>query len=160
ERPAGDLVGGELLGPGPGGEVADLPGDGPQPLAVGVVDDRDHEALEVHVDGDAEVHVVVHDQLGLAERAVHLGVLGDGVAAGAGAAAGASAAAGAAAAGWAPDSMTFSTSSRVMRPPRPVPSIVAGSRPCSLMRRRTTGDSSFPPASPLPLAASCLAAGA
>ena len=39
-------------------------------------------------------------------------------------------------------SMWSSTSSRVMRPPGPVPLIAAGSRPCSLTRRRTTGDSS------------------
>ena len=39
-------------------------------------------------------------------------------------------------------SAAASTSSRVMRPPTPVPVIVAGSRPCSAMRRRTTGDSS------------------
>ena len=59
--------GAELLGPGPAGEVGDLAGDGPQPLAVGVVDDRHDQALEVEVDGDAEVDVVVHDQLALAD---------------------------------------------------------------------------------------------
>ena len=61
------------------GEVADLAGDGPQPLAVGVLDDRHHQALEVEVDGDAEVDVVVDDQLVLAEGGVDLGVLADGV---------------------------------------------------------------------------------
>ena len=39
-------------------------------------------------------------------------------------------------------SMWSSTSSRVMRPPGPVPVIEAGSRPCSLTSRRTTGESS------------------
>ena len=33
------------------------------------------------------------------------------------------------------------TSSRVMRPPGPVPMMVSGSRPCSATRRRTTGES-------------------
>ena len=46
-------------------------------FAVGVVDDRHHQALEVEVDGDAEVHVVVHDQLVVAERRVDLGELAD-----------------------------------------------------------------------------------
>ena len=41
-------------------------------------------------------------------------------------------------------SMWSSTSSRVMRPPGPLPLIAAGSSPCSLTRRRTTGDSSTP----------------
>ena len=71
--PPGDVVGPELLRPRPAGEVADLAGDGPQPLAVGVVDDRHHQALEVEVDGDAEVDVVVHDQLALAEAGVDWG---------------------------------------------------------------------------------------
>jgi hypothetical protein len=43
------------------------------------VDDGHHQPLEVEVDGDAEVDVVVHDQLVLAEAGVHLGVLPDGV---------------------------------------------------------------------------------
>ena len=79
ERAAGDLVGRQLLRPGPCRQVADLTGDGAQPLAVGLPDDRHHQALEVEVDGDPEVDVVVDDQLVLAERGVDLGVLGDGV---------------------------------------------------------------------------------
>ena len=59
--------------------LGDLPGQGPQALAVGVVDDRDEEALEVEVDGDAEVDVVVHDQGVVADRAVDVGAVGDGV---------------------------------------------------------------------------------
>ena len=43
-------------------EVADLAGDQPQPLAVGVADDRRDQALEVEVDRDAEVDVAVHDE--------------------------------------------------------------------------------------------------
>ena len=50
--------------------------------------------------------------------------------------------AGAGAAGATPvDSMTAWTSASVMRPPAPVPSIVAGSMPWSAISRRTTGDS-------------------
>ena len=52
ERAAGDVVGRQLLGAGPVGEVVDLAGDGPQPLVVGVVHDRGEQALEVEVDGD------------------------------------------------------------------------------------------------------------
>ena len=49
-------------------------------------------------------------------------------------------------------SMWSSTSSRVMRPPGPVPVIASGSRPCSLTRRRTTGESSrLSPACAVPL---------
>ena len=57
------------------GEVADVAGDGAHALAVGVADDRDHEALEVEVDGDPEVQVVVHDQRLVGEGGVHLGEL-------------------------------------------------------------------------------------
>ena len=60
-------------------QIADLVRDRPHPLGLGVVDDRHHQALEVEVDGDAEVDVVVHDQLVLAERRVHFGVVADGV---------------------------------------------------------------------------------
>ena len=67
--------GGELLAPGPGGEVADLAGDGPHPLGVGVAHHRHHEALEVEVDGDPEVQVVVHDERLVGEGGVHLGEL-------------------------------------------------------------------------------------
>ena len=42
--------------------------------------------------------------------------------------------------------MACSTSARVMRPPRPVPVRVDGSRLFSLIRRRTTGDSTIPAA--------------
>ena len=45
--------------------------------------------------------------------------------------------------------MCRSTSSRVIRPPGPLPAIVAGSRPCSFTSRRTTGDSSTPAAFPV-----------
>ena len=38
ERAAGDLVGHQLLRPGPAGEVVDLPGDGAEPLALGAAD--------------------------------------------------------------------------------------------------------------------------
>ena len=40
--------------------------------------------------------------------------------------------------------MTASTSLRVMRPPTPVPAMLAGSREFSVIRRRTTGDSTRP----------------
>ena len=72
ERAAGDLVGRQLLGAGPGGEVVDVAGDGPQPLVVGVVDDRGEQALEVEVDRDGQVDVVVHDELAVADRRVHV----------------------------------------------------------------------------------------
>ena len=42
-------------------------------------------------------------------------------------------------------STTFSTSSRVIRPPTPVPVMVDGSSPFSSTRRRTSGDSSVRP---------------
>src|SRR3546814_5442523 len=58
ERATGELVRAQLLGPGPGGQVADAAGDGTEPEPVGAGDDRDEEALEVEVHGDAEVHVV------------------------------------------------------------------------------------------------------
>ena len=75
--PPRDVVGAELLVAGPVGEVGDLPGKGAQPLGVGVVDDRNDQALEVEVDGDAEVDVVVHDQLVVADRRVDVRELAD-----------------------------------------------------------------------------------
>ena len=54
-------------------------GDGPQPLVVGVVDHRGEQALEVEVDGDRQVHVVVHDELAVADRGVHVRELAQGV---------------------------------------------------------------------------------
>ena len=45
ERAAGHVVGCELLAAGPLGEVADLPGDQPEPLALGVLHDRHDQAL-------------------------------------------------------------------------------------------------------------------
>src|SRR3982074_2110358 len=60
---ARDVVHGETLGPGPAGQGGNLPGDGPQPLAVGVVDDGDQQTFEVEVHGNTEVDEVVHDQL-------------------------------------------------------------------------------------------------
>ena len=58
-------------------EVVDLAGDGAQPLAVGVADHRHEQALEVEVDRDAEVDVVVHDELAVADARVHVRELGD-----------------------------------------------------------------------------------
>ena len=57
----------------------DFPGDGPQTLAVGVVDHRGQEPLEREVDGDAEVHAVVDDQLVVAHRGVDVREVLDGV---------------------------------------------------------------------------------
>ena len=54
------------------GQVVDLAGDGPQPLAVGVADDRGQQALEVEVDRDRQVDVVVDDQLAVADGGVHV----------------------------------------------------------------------------------------
>ena len=77
ERPAGQLVGRELLGPGPGAEVAHLPGQEPQPLAVrGAHDGRD-QAVEVEVDGDAEVDVAVDDETLAVDARVHVRVVGE-----------------------------------------------------------------------------------
>ena len=45
------------------------------------------------------------------------------------------------------------TSLRVMRPPSPVPLIWAASRPCSAIRRRTSGEVTRPPPPPLPAGA-------
>ena len=67
----------------------------------------------------------------------------------AGAAAAAAAAGRAAGAPAEMPSMWRSTSSRVIRPPGPLPVIVAGSSPCSFTSRRTTGDSSTPAAFPV-----------
>ena len=64
------------------------------------------------------------------------------------AATGASSAAGASAEARA--RMACSTSARVMRPPRPVPVRVDGSRLFSLIRRRTTGESTIPAARNVP----------
>jgi hypothetical protein len=61
------------------GQVDDLAGDGPQPLGLGVAQHRGEQALEVDVDGDAEVHVVVDDQLAVADRGVDVGEVADGV---------------------------------------------------------------------------------
>ena len=57
-----------FLRAGPAGEVVDLPGDGPQPLALGLADDGDDEPLVVEVDGDAEVDEAVDDELVLGRR--------------------------------------------------------------------------------------------
>ena len=43
---------------------------------LGVVDDRHDQALEVEVDGDAEVDVVVDDERVVAHRPVEVGELG------------------------------------------------------------------------------------
>ena len=57
-------------------------------------------------------------------------------------------------------SMRASTSERVMRPPAPVPSICRGSRWCSAIKRRTTGESTNPPSPPsAPLGAAAGPAG-
>ncbi len=47
----------------------------PQPLALGVADDRHEQTLVVEVDGDAEVDEVVHDQLVVADARVEVGEL-------------------------------------------------------------------------------------
>ena len=60
---AADVVGRQLAGAGLAGQVGDGPGDGRQAQVLGAVDHRDDQALVVEVDGDAEVDVVVHDEL-------------------------------------------------------------------------------------------------
>ncbi len=79
EGAAGEVVGGEALGAGPLGQVGDLVGEGPQALATGVLHHRDHEGLEVDVDGHAEVDAAVHDQHVVADRGVHVRELAEGV---------------------------------------------------------------------------------
>ena len=71
--------GSSFLRAGPAGEVVDLPGDGPQPLALGAADDRHDQALVVEVDGDAEVDEVVHDELAVADAGVEVRELVEGV---------------------------------------------------------------------------------
>ena len=76
ERAALDLVGAQLAGPGTIGEVADLAGERLQSLGLGVADHRRQQTLVVEVDGDAEVDVVVHDQLVVADAGVEVRELG------------------------------------------------------------------------------------
>ena len=52
--------------------------------SAGVAHHRHHQRLVVEVDGDAEVHLGVHDQAVVADRRVDVGELGDGVDDGAG----------------------------------------------------------------------------
>ena len=84
ERAAEHLVGEELLVAGPGGEVADLAGDGAEPLAVGVADDRRDQTLEVEVDRDGQMDVVVDDETVAVDRRVHVRELVDRVTEGTG----------------------------------------------------------------------------
>ena len=58
-----------------GREIADLAGDQPQALAVGVADHRRDQALELEVDGDAEVDVAVHDERLALDARVHVRVV-------------------------------------------------------------------------------------
>ena len=76
ERPATDLVGSELLRLRPTRQVVDLTSDRAQPLAVGIADHGHDEALIFEIDGDAEVDVVVHDDLVLADAGVEVWELG------------------------------------------------------------------------------------
>ena len=43
-----------------------------EPLGLGVADDRGQQALVVEIDGDAEVDVVVHDELVVADAGVEV----------------------------------------------------------------------------------------
>ena len=62
EGAADDIVGTELLALRARREIADLTRDEPQPLAVGVADDRRDQALEVEIDRDAEVQIAMDDE--------------------------------------------------------------------------------------------------
>ncbi len=59
------------------GEVVDLASDRAEALRVRIVDHRHEQSLEAQVDRDAEVDVVVHDELAVAHGRVHARELGD-----------------------------------------------------------------------------------
>ena len=59
------------------GEIADLAGDRPEALGLGRAHHRDQQALVVEVDGDADVDVVVHDELVVADAGVEVRELGE-----------------------------------------------------------------------------------
>ena len=79
ERPAGDVVRAEALRPGTLGEVGDLRGQRDQALVLRGAHDGHDQTLVIEVDGDAEVHVGVHQELAVTDRRVHVRVRGDGV---------------------------------------------------------------------------------
>ena len=75
EGAAADVVGRELAGPGPIGQVPDPSGHSPERDLLGPVDDGHDQPLVVEVDGDAEVHLVVEDQGLVAHRGVEVRVV-------------------------------------------------------------------------------------
>src|SRR5439155_15026391 len=77
ERPTGDVVGGEPLRPGTRGEVGDLLGQRDEALVLRGAHDGHDQTLVIEIDGDAEVHVVVHQELAVTDRRVHVRVRGD-----------------------------------------------------------------------------------
>src|SRR5262249_1214292 len=79
ERSTGNVVRRQPLRPGTGSEVAHLVRECAEPLAVRVAHDGDDQSLVMEVDGDAEVHGVVQDELAVTDRRVHTWTRGDGV---------------------------------------------------------------------------------
>ena len=72
ERPARDVVGAQLLRPGPVGQLVDATGHAPQRQLLGVLHDGHDESLVVEVDGEAQVELMVHDQRVVADRGVEM----------------------------------------------------------------------------------------